>query len=306
MSSKVSSRWKSVSNPLFIGDLNSQALLVSRRSQRQRYRPQLEPPSVRATVAGALVVTISAVVLMVALLLSKRQVEPPPPGFIRLTGKWDCVDVVGGEYRVCNNVWGSGSGVGEQVVDVDPSSTHFKVVKTTHNSRNVAAYPFVYKGCHWGHCTRNSGFPVKVKELRAARSSWRISVERVEGTWNAAYDIWFSVKGAADPTGGAELMIWINRGGGAGPAGRKVATVEIGGITWDVYFANMSWNYIAYLAKEPLTSVDLDVKAFIDDSVSRGFIDPEWFLDAIEAGFEIWRDGSGLETFSFSANVEGS
>jgi len=251
-----------------------------------------------------LVVTLLAVALTVTLLLSRRQVEPPPQGFIRLTGRWDCVDVMEGEYRVCNNVWGSGSGVGEQAVDVDPSSTRFKVVKTTHNSRDVAAYPFVYKGCHWGHCTRSSGLPLKVKDLKAARSSWEINVEGVEGTWNAAYDIWFSVKGSSDPRGGAELMIWINRGGGAIPAGKRVATVEIGGMVWDVYFANMSWNYIAYLAREPLTSVDLDIKAFIDDAVSRGFIDPEWFLDAIEAGFEIWRGGSGLETLSFSANVE--
>lgn len=260
---------------------------------------------VRALVAGALVAALLAAALAVVSLLSRRQLEPPPPGFTRLTGRWDCLDVMGGEYRVCNNVWGSGPGVGEQVVDVDPSSTRFKVVKTTHSSRDVAAYPFVYKGCHWGHCTRNSGLPVKVRELRAARSSWRISVEGVEGTWNAAYDIWFSVKGASEPTGGAELMIWINRGGGAGPAGRRVATVEIGGVAWDVYFANMSWNYIAYVSREPLSSVDLDIKAFIDDAVSRGFIDPEWFLDAIEAGFEIWRGGSDLETLSFSAHVEG-
>jgi cellulose 1,4-beta-cellobiosidase len=67
----------------------------------------------------------------------------------------------------------------------------------------------------------------------------------------------------------------------------------------------MSWNYIAYVSREPLSSVDLDIKAFIDDAVSRGFIDPEWFLDAIEAGFEIWRGGSGSETLSFSAHVEG-
>jgi len=89
------------------------------------------------------------------------------------------------------------------------------------------------------------------------------------------------------------------------PAGGRAATVEIGGVVWDVYFANVSWSYIAYLAREPLTSVDLDIKAFIDDAVSRGFINPEWYLDAVEAGFEIWRGGSGLETLKFSVHVEG-
>lgn len=258
----------------------------------------------RAVVAG-FAAAVALTVTLAALLLTRRLGGSGAAEFaVSLKGRWDCVDVVGGEYRVCNNVWGSGSGVGEQEVGVDPNSTRFKVLRSTHNSASVAAYPFVYKGCHWGHCTRGSGLPVKVKELRAARSSWRISVEGAEGTWNAAYDIWFSLKGASDPTGGAELMIWINRGGGAAPAGKRVATVEIGGVEWDVYFANMSWNYIAYLARRPLTSVDLDIKAFIDDAVSRGFINQEWYLDAIEAGFEIWRGGAGLETLEFSASVE--
>lgn len=35
--------------------------------------------------------------------------------------------------------------------------------------------------------------------------------------------------------------------------------------------------------------MDLDLKAFVDLAVEMGFNKPEWYLDAIEAGFEIWR-----------------
>ncbi|MEM2186599.1 MAG: hypothetical protein QXF69_03085 [Thermofilaceae archaeon] len=253
---------------------------------------------------GAIAVTLLAASAALFLLLEAKRPVEAGRRLVKLSGRWDCIDVMGGEYRVCNNVWGTGAGVGRQVIEVDPDSTYFKVVEATHNSQNVAAYPFIYKGCHWGSCTKGSGLPVRVKELRAARSTWSIGVESVGGVWNAAYDIWFSRAGASSPEGGAELMIWINRGGGARPAGRRVATLEIGGVVWEVYYANLSWNYIAFLAAQPLESVDLDIKAFIDEAVRMGYIDPEWFLDAIEAGFEIWRGGVGLTTLSFSASIE--
>lgn len=250
------------------------------------------------------VAVASLLLLLTAAVMMKREEENKVEGMVKLSGRWDCIDVMNGEYRVCNNVWGSGEGVGRQTIEVDPFSTYFKVVETTHSSRGVAAYPFIYKGCHWGHCTKDSGLPVKVRELRSAHSTWIISTSGVEGTWNAAYDIWFSVRGASSPEGGAELMIWVNRGGGAAPAGTKVATVEVGGYEWDVYFFKMDWNYIAYLSRRPLERVELDIKAFIDDALSRGYIDPEWYLDAIEAGFEIWRGGAGLTTLRFSAFAE--
>lgn len=254
-----------------------------------------------------IIAAASALLLLtVPLFMWPRGDEVPPkqPNFVRLTGRWDCVEVLDGEYRVCNNIWGSGAGVGEQVLDVDPAGTYFKVVKTTHRSNNVAAYPFIYKGCHWGHCTRNSPLPIKVRDLRSSKSSWRIDVRDVDGTWNAAYDIWFSPRGASSPEGGAELMIWVNRGGGAMPAGRKVSTVEIAGLTWDVYYANLSWNYVAFASRVALESVELDLKAFIDEAVRMGYIDPEWYLDAVEAGFEIWSGGKSLTTLSFTVAVE--
>lgn len=239
------------------------------------------------------------------LLYLRREAGGGEEGLVLLRGRWDCVDVLGGEYRVCNNVWGSGPGVGEQVVGVDPSSTYFKVIRSTHRSQGVAAYPFIYKGCHWGHCTRGSPLPLQVGRLKSAKSSWVIKAGGVEGTWNAAYDIWFSVKGASEPAGGAELMIWINYGGGARPAGVRVATVTLSGAVWDVYFAQMDWNYVAYLRVEPTDRVELDLVEFISDAVQRGYVNPSWYLDAVEVGFEIWSNGQGLATLHFAVEVAG-
>lgn len=122
------------------------------------------------------------------------------------------------------------------------------------------------------------------------RTSWTLT-PITTGRWNAAYDIWFSpsTNSSNGYSGGAELMIWLNWNGGVMPGGSRVATVELAGATWEVWYADWDWNYIAYRRTTPTTSVtELDLKAFIDDAVARGYIRPEWYLHAVETGFELW------------------
>ena len=175
----------------------------------------------------------------------------------------------------------------------------------------MAAYPFIYKGCHWGNCTNNSGLPVNAYELTTAPFVWSIDTNSAGGTWNAAFESWFSVHGGTAPDG-AELMIWINYAGGAGPAGSYKGTAYIGGHSWYVYYVDWThpgepgWCYIAYKITSPVNYVNLDFKDFIVDAESRGFISYDWYLDNMEAGFEIWRDGEGLTSNSFLALVNKS
>jgi hypothetical protein len=147
-----------------------------------------------------------------------------------------------------------------------------------------------------------------VNNVISAPFSWSVDPNGAGGTWNAAYESWFSVAGGTAPDA-AELMIWINYNGGAGPAGSYQGTVSIGGHSWDVYFVDWSgsagWYYIAYKITSPADNVDLDLRDFMDDAIARGFLDPSWYLDAMEAGFEIWRDGEGLTSNSFSASIIG-
>jgi len=214
------------------------------------------------------------------------------------------MEVMGGEYHVMNNIWGSCSGVGDQCIEVDPYSTYFQVTYSTHTGGCVASYPSVYKGNHWGWRTDDSNLPARVRTLMTAPFSWSVDTGGATGTWNVAMDIWFSITGNGNPSG-AELMIWLRANGGAGPAGSRVArNVSIGGTTWDVYFADwVTWDYIAYKKVSAANDVSLDLNAFIDDAVSRGYVSKLWYLEAIEAGFEIWSNGTGLTTNSFSTYV---
>jgi hypothetical protein len=216
------------------------------------------------------------------------------------------IDVLGGEYRIYNNVWGTGEGVGDQCIDVSADSTYFSVTMSTHNSGEVASYPFILKGCHFGDCTDSlNPMPIKAEEISSAPFTWKVNTEGASGSWNTSFEAWFSA-GSNSFFYDGELMIWIDYSGTAAPAGNKVDKVEIGGHQWDLYFAPWdSWNYMAYRIVEPADSVSLDLKDFIHDAITRGYILATWYMHNMEAGFEIWSDGQGLTTHSFSASVTG-
>jgi hypothetical protein len=63
--------------------------------------------------------------------------------------------------------------------------------------------------------------------------------------------------------------------------------------------------HIAELAAEhpPANGASLDIRPFINDSVSRGQLQSAWFLIDIEFGFEIWKGGQGMAVNSFNATV---
>jgi len=215
--------------------------------------------------------------------------------------KNETISVLNGEYKVISNVWGAST---PQLIEVNPGSTYFKVTMSGHNNGNsVASYPAIYKGCHWDSCTAtNNPMPVKINEIDNTPFTWNVTTSPAEGTWNAALDIWL----APIDTGSkysAELMIWIDYHGGAMPGGTKQDSVEIGEYKWDVYFAKWNWNYIAYKITVPVGKVNLDLIDFIYDSVKRGYLSEEWYMHAIEAGFEIFTGGQGLTNNDFKVDV---
>lgn len=224
------------------------------------------------------------------------------PSALAMCGQFDTFNVDNKAYVVQNNEWGGNFG---QCLDVN--GTSFAVTSGTFNASTSGApstYPSIFRGCHWGNCTNNSGMPVQVSSMGSVTSSW--STVPTSGAYDVAYDIWFNK--AATTNGqpnGAELMIWINRGGSPQPAGSKVANVTVAGASWDVWLNySFGWTYVAYFRTSGVNAVtDLDIKAITNDSVNRGYIDRSWYLIDIEAGFEIWNGGVGLKTNSFSASV---
>jgi hypothetical protein len=213
------------------------------------------------------------------------------------------IAVNGSEYLVQTNEWNSDEPQCVTVRGDAFSLTRAAFALPTQGP--PATYPSIFRGCHWGVCSRESGLPAQVSALPEVTSSWAVTV--ADGAaYDAAYDIWFNrapeTPGAPD---GAELMIWLDHGGGIGSAGTLTATVDLQGARWEVWRDRMAgWNYIAYLRTEPTHDVrDLDVRAFVRDAVTRGAVDPAWYLIDIEAGFEVWRGGKGMASRSFAVAV---
>jgi hypothetical protein len=223
--------------------------------------------------------------------------------YVQLQGSTS-TPVKGGEYIVMGNVWGSNHG--DQTLEVDPDGTYFRVILSTHASTSVAAYPFIFKGKHWSSATsKYNPMPIRIDEIESAPFTWVIDTAGVTGTYNCAFESWFSDVNTGSNYK-AELMIWINRGGGAGPGGSPQDTVEIGGHTWEVSYASAAswgWNYIAYKIQQVTDNVSLDLKDFMRDALTRGYLYSTWYLHNMEAGFEIWRGGQGLATLEYEATV---
>jgi chitodextrinase len=168
-----------------------------------------------------------------------------------------------------------------------------------------ATYPSIYKGCHWGLCTSNSGLPIQVSNLGSATTSWS-TTQPASGAYDVAYDVWFnSTPTTTGQPDGTEMMIWLNSRGGVQPFGSQTGTANVAGYNWNVWTGNQtSWKIISYVLNPGGTSfTNLDMKALINDAVSRGSLNASNYLIDSEAGFEIWQGGQGLATNSYSFNA---
>jgi hypothetical protein len=216
--------------------------------------------------------------------------------------------VDGGAYTVQNNEYDSGA---PECLTVGALGGFTVASSAIANSTSGApgGYPSIYRGCHWGDCTSDSGLPVQASRLLtpgAVTTTWTTAQPRA-GAYDVAYDIWFNrtptTSGQPD---GAELMIWLNHNGAVQPSGSQVSTATIGGRSYQVWFSPQGWNTISYSMVAGTTSVrDLDIGQFVADAMRRGYIQKSWYLIDVEAGFEVWQGGAGLATDSFAVNVLG-
>ncbi|MBU2669606.1 RICIN domain-containing protein [Actinoplanes bogorensis] len=218
--------------------------------------------------------------------------------------QYGTVTVEGGRYIVQNNRWGASTA---QCISVDGAG--FRVTRADHNNATngpPASYPSIYAGCHYGNCTSGSGLPVRVRDFGDPRATFNISTPD-SGEWDAAFDLWFDA--SANPPGqnyGAELMIWTNHRGRPQPIGSRVGSVNLEGGTWDVWIGNIGWNVISYVRTTPANTMNnFSVKAFTNDAVGRGQINPAWFMTSVQAGFEPWIGGAGLAVNQFAFNLNG-
>ena len=227
-------------------------------------------------------------------------------GIGTITGQFDWKGVTRNQrnYVVQNNVWG-----GSAAQSLSYTGVSFQVTQQTGNNPTTGgpvSYPSVFIGSNNGRNTAGSNLPKRVSTLTTVPTGWSWSTNGAGGTYNAAYDVWFSTNSTGDPgnpTGGY-LMVWLYKPGNAQPIGTNQDSASISSNSFNVWIGTqMGHPIISYTRISSTNSMSFDLNDFIKDAVARGTIRGEWYLSNIFAGFEIWSGGVNLKTDNFCAIV---
>lgn len=190
-----------------------------------------------------------------------------------------------GQYYVHNNMWNAGNYPGTVQTVEACSAQSWNAIPTAGNTRGdgaVKTYPNVHQDFN--------GVPVPA----VLRSTYAGTSPHV-GIYNVAYDIWLNGIGVP---GNTELMIWTDNFNQV-PAGSKVGTTTLSGITWDVY-ATSDNGYIALVPPVPVTSGALDLREMIDYLITQGRMRSNPELTQICYGVEVVSTNGQPAKFAFT------
>jgi hypothetical protein len=209
-------------------------------------------------------------------------------------------------YYVQNNIWGGGS---NQTITYNGVS--FVINQQSGNNSTAqgpVSYPSTFIGSNYGRSTSGSNLPKLVSSLTTVPTGWSHNATSTSGTFNAAYDVWFSTGSGGDanaPSGGY-LMVWLYDPPNAQPLGSlQQSGVSISAASWDIWVGTQNGRpCISYVRVPATSSMTFDLNVFIKHAVARGgTIQNNWYLSNIFAGFEVWSGGTGLRTTNFCAVV---
>jgi len=183
-------------------------------------------------------------------------------------------------FDLYNNEWNSSGHPGPQ--QICGNSGHDWQVTSTQRAGNTAVltYPSVQRN-----------YPNRaLSSFTSMTSSYAENMHAVAGTdAEAAYDIWINDLNK-------EVMFWVDNHGQT-PAGSKVATVTLGGLTWNYYKTS---GYYAFVLDHNATAGTVDLLAGIKYLISRGDLSGSDKLWQVNFGFEICSTAGAPETFTVS------
>jgi hypothetical protein len=281
--------------------------------------PFLKPERSQSRGLAAVVAVIVVLVVVVAVgvyLVLKPSGQPAPAAAITCNPQYtithsSIIQLDGGVYQMQTNEYNSNA----PFAMCGNGGENFKITKSQIGVSydTPGGYPSIYRGCHWGDCTKDSGLPIQVSSLEKNTSQVRLSYDTqvsASGVWDDAFDIFFtpcndhgkSASGCTQNTQPVrEMMIWLSHYGPAIPGGNSTE-VTIDGLNFNLWQDGQTMWYV--ISAPSLTNPhvqNLALGDFIKDAVRRGYIpSPSWYLMDIEAGFEIWQGGQGLQANSLS------
>ncbi len=163
------------------------------------------------------------------------------------------------------------------------------------------AYPFILRGCSWGTCSApDSDLPKQVSALRLPVYTWRTTqvLRRTAGTrpLDTCLGTHPMTTGQADGADDDLLARHIK----VPPRTRilHIDHVRWYPLHWRACHAYTCWNYIQFRRVWLAAADQATASAPLHPPCAAARLDPAstWWLENIEAGFELWQGGAGLAT----------
>ncbi len=229
----------------------------------------------------------------------------PEPGGVLQTygqpqaGQYDTITV--GPYVVQNNRYGSNTHSIQALSD-GANKAGFVLSGLSANVATGSApgsYPSIMYGWHVDGIFHGAYQTAKtIGAITSIPTTAKYTASGGTG-YNASYDLWIS--GQANPGANGprtEMMVWLGFLSTT-PIGTQQTTVDIGGTSWVVWYdddiGEDGFHTVSYIRSQNTRDATLDLKAFLDDSVTRGYMQASEYVLGVQFGFEIWQADSSHE-----------
>ncbi|RDB30199.1 Xyloglucan-specific endo-beta-1,4-glucanase A [Hypsizygus marmoreus] len=222
-----------------------------------------------------------------------------------IKGQFDCL--AAGGFRLCQNLWGAGSGVGSQsstLVSSSSSTVSWSTNYTWANGPNaVKSYANV-------ESTGAKG--VQLQNVASAPTTWAWTYQTQSSGIRAdvAYDIWTGVPSSGNPASSAssfEIMIWLSGLGGIQPVGSQITSgISVAGHTWNLWRGpNANWQVLSFVsAQGDIKNFNADLNEFFKYIIANQGVAPTQFIQSIQAGTEPFVGTANLVTSSYSVSIQ--
>lgn len=166
---------------------------------------------------------------------------------------------------------------------------------------------------------QGDGFPRRIADLRRMTVRYDLEVQS-GGLYNVAGEMWLTRAPRADGPADeslivAELMIATDVSPGLPPDEKpSLGEVVIDGQRWQVNAQKgwgappgvtaHRWTFITYRALPSSLSIRYDARRILEDAVSRGLVDPNWYVANFELGNEIVSGSGSTWVRQFSVELE--
>ena len=239
-----------------------------------------------------------AVLLLTALSFGcSEKSNPTDPGesdtlvTVEECGDWAKISF--GEYLLSNNVWGKGNIINYlQCIELSQNEATYILGWywdwPDSVSGDVKAYPeIVYGWKPWESNSTTPALPVQLIDNKDITISWEKMDTELTGVGNLAFDIWLTSTLPPSPNNiTREIMIWLENYNQY-PGGSLVEQLTINGVNYDLYKADWSWTYLAFIQTSSNNSNDVQLHSFLKYLVDNNYISSSEYLSSIEFGNEI-------------------